>query len=279
MSLRSALKRLVVALTRTEIRTVAIPKLTDVAALLSGRVALITGGSGGIGQAVAAQFVAAGAEVVLAGRNEQKLIEAASNLGPSAQILRLDLEDPQSFAERVETLPNYPDILVNSGGVLSRATFGEITLAEYDSVMGTNVRGMLFLSQVVSNRWRAAGIRGNILNVSSGSQFKPGWTPYQVSKNAVESLTRGMAYFLIDDGIVVNAIAPGPVATSMLGIPADDITFPSNPTGRAVTPEEVAAWCTYLVSDLGRYAVGSTFALTGGNGLFQWERQDKYGTR
>ena len=85
-----------------------------------------------------------------------------------------------------------------------------------------------------------------------------------------------MACFLIDHGIVVNAIAPGPVATAMLDKSSDDVTYHHNPTGRLVTPSEVAQWCLYLVSDLGRYAVGSTFPLTGGNGFFQWERQDRF---
>jgi 3-oxoacyl-[acyl-carrier protein] reductase len=279
MGLRSNIKGALIALKRKEVHTVPLPHLTDNAGLLQGRLALITGGAGGIGNAIAGVFAGAGARVILAGRTEQSLSDAAHELGGAASIVRLDLSRPETFPEVLSRLPEYPDILVNSGGALSHTPFGEITVEEYDRVMDTNVKGMLFLSQEVSNQWKATGTRGNILNISSGSQYKPGWTPYQVSKNAVDALTRGMASFLVDHGIVVNAIAPGPVATAMLGMDSHDLTYPYNPTGRVVTPQEVAQWCLYLVSDLGRYAVGSTFALTGGNGIFQWERQEKFRPR
>jgi 3-oxoacyl-[acyl-carrier protein] reductase len=276
MGLRDRFKAAVIALKRKELRTVPIPHLTDNAGLLEGRCALITGGSGGIGRAIAKVFVGSGARVILAGRTQERLTDVARELGDSASTLVLDLSHPETFTEALSSLSAYPDILVNSGGALSQMPFGEITIEEYDRVMDANVKGMLFLSQEVSNRWKAEGTRGNILNISSGSQYKPGWTTYQVSKNAVDALTRGMASFLVDHDIVVNAIAPGPVATSMLDMSSGDLTFPYNPKGRVVTPQEVAQWCLYLVSDLGRYAVGSTFALTGGNGFFQWERQEKF---
>jgi NAD(P)-dependent dehydrogenase (short-subunit alcohol dehydrogenase family) len=276
MGLRGNIKGAVIAFKRKEVNTVPLPRLTDNAGLLQGRLALITGGAGGIGNAIAEVFAGAGARVILAGRTEQSLSDAAHELGGAASIVKLDLSRPETFPEVLSRLPEYPDILVNSGGALSQTPFGEITVEEYDRVMDTNVKGMLFLSQEVSNQWKATGTRGNILNISSGSQYKPGWTTYQVSKNAVDALTRGMASFLVDHGIVVNAIAPGPVATAMLGMNSHDLTYPYNPTGRVVTPQEVAQWCLYLVSDLGRYAVGSTFALTGGNGIFQWERQEKF---
>lgn len=279
MGLRRKIQKFMFALRTPEVRTVPVPHLTDNAGLLQGRCALITGGAGGIGRAIAEVFVGAGARVVLAGRTEQTLIDLARDLGDAASIATFDLSRPETFAAALSTLPEYPDILVNSGGVLSHTPFGEITVDEYDRVMDANVRGMLFLSQEMSNRWKATGTKGNILNISSGSQYKPGWTTYQVSKNAVDALTRGMASFLVDHDIVVNAIAPGPVATAMLGMDSDDLTFPYNPTKRVVTPPEVAQWCLYLVSDLGRYAVGSTFALTGGNGFFQWERQTKFRPR
>lgn len=276
MRIAHIVKQFIREVKRKEVRTVPVPQLTDTTKLLEGRVALVTGGSGGIGRAIAKAFVNAGAKVVLAARDSRSLADAASDLGPNVTYIVLDLGVPEEFGHLLATLKEFPDILVNGGGVLSMSPFGDIAVDEYDRVMDTNVRGMLFLSQEISNTWKKAGTRGNILNISSGSQFKPGWTPYQVSKNAVDSLTRGMAYFLVDHDIVVNAIAPGPVATPMLSIESDDITFAGNPSGRALTPDEVAVWSTFLVSDLGRYAVGSTFALTGGNGVFQWERQGKF---
>lgn len=273
MGLRRKLKRAIVALRTKETRSVLVPHMTDNTGLLEGRLALITGGGGGIGRAIAEVFIEAGCRVILAGRTQKSISDVALKLGADASTLTIDLTRPEDFSAALSTLSNYPDILVNSGGVLSQTPFGEITIEEYDYVMDANVKGMLFLSQVVSNRWKADGTRGNILNISSGSQYKPGWTTYQVSKNAVDALTRGMASFLVDHDIIVNAIAPGPVATAMIGMDSGELSYPYNPTGRVVTPREVAQWSMYLVSDLGRYAVGSTFALTGGNGIFQWERQ------
>ena len=263
-------------LRKNEIRTIPVPHFVGEGSLLEGRIALITGGAGGIGYAVAEKFVASGGKVILAGRSVDTLELAVARLGDSASALALDLRFPENFAAQLDDLSPFPDILVNSAGLLSTTPFGSISIEEYDSVMSTNVRGVLFLTQAVSKRWIADGIAGNVLNISSGSQYKPGWTSYQVSKNALESLTKGMASFLIDHDIVVNAIAPGPVATLMLGLDDQDISFSLNPTERAVTPHEVAQWCAWLVSDIGRYAVGSTFALTGGNGIFHWERQEKY---
>lgn len=252
------------------------PYPVDASTLLAGRTALIAGGSGGLGRAIAASYAEAGAAVVLAGRDAARLEEAARAIGPGASWMLLDLIDPSSFGDSLDALELLPDVLVNAAGVLSTKPFGSIDLEEFDRVMDTNLRGVLFLSQELSRRWIARGMRGNVLNVSSGSQLKPGWTSYQISKNALGSLTRGMASFLVQHDIVVNAIAPGPVATEMLGLHQSDLSFPGNPTGRALTPEEVAQWCTWLVSDYGRYAVGTTFELTGGNGIFQWERQGPF---
>lgn len=276
MGLAERSRHLLSRLRRKEVRTVPVPYIIDESLLLDGRVALITGGAGGIGKAIAHRFLTSGAHVILAGRDEEKLQSAVKELGEGASYLRIDLLNVETYDAALGELKQFPDILVNCGGIVSFAPFGEISLEEYDAVMNTNVRSILFLSQGISRKWMESGTPGNILNISSGSQFKPGWTTYQVSKNALDALTTGMASFLLDHDIVVNAIAPGPVATQMLNLDSSDITFDLNPTERAVTPEEVAQWCAWLVSDIGRYSVGSTFALTGGNGFFHWERQARY---
>ncbi len=226
---RKVLRRL----ERRSERVVPIPRLTDMGALLAGRRALITGGSGSLGSEIARTFIDSGATVVLAGRTGETLNCAVRDLGGSAEALVLDLAKPETFADRLDSIGGgLPDILVNCGGILGRSTFGQLTPAEYDAVMSTNVRGAVFLSQELACRWISAGVEGNILNISSGSQFKPGWTAYQISKNAMEAATRGMAAMLIDHGIVVNAIAPGPISGPMLGIDHSDIAKSDNPTGR-----------------------------------------------
>lgn len=105
--------------------------------------------------------------------------------------------------------------------------------------------------------------------MSSASALKPGWTPYEISKRAVNGLTLGFADKLIRYGIVVNGIAPGPTATPMLGKVVDgdlDLEWNANPSGRMSTVEEIANLALFMVSDLGNGIVGDTFFLTGGSG-------------
>ena len=110
-------------------------------------------------------------------------------------------------------------------------------------------------------------VKGNILNVSSASALKPGWTPYEISKSGVKSLTLGVAAKLIKHGITVNAIAPGPVATKMIGMENScDLAWPANPAGRVATPEEIGNMAVFMVSDSGKLIVGDTFYMTGGSG-------------
>ena len=110
-------------------------------------------------------------------------------------------------------------------------------------------------------------IKGHILIVSSASSAKPGWTPYEISKNGVKALTLGFADKLIKHGIVVNSIAPGPVSTPMLGKnDTSDIAWEGNPTGRMSTPAEIANWALFMVSDIGNMVVGDTFYISGGSG-------------
>ena len=110
-------------------------------------------------------------------------------------------------------------------------------------------------------------IEGHILNVGSASCAKPGWTPYEISKNGVKALTLGFADKLIGNGIVVNSIAPGPVSTPLLGkTDTSDIAWPGNPTGRMCTSAEIANWIVFMVSDMGKMVIGDTFFVSGGSG-------------
>ena len=114
----------------------------------------------------------------------------------------------------------------------------------------------------------ARRIKGHILNVSSASALRPAWTPYHISKWAIKGFTVGLAEKLLPHGIIVNAIAPGPVATGMLGKKeGDSIEMPSQPSGRYALPEEIASMAAYLVSDLGNLIVGDTIYMTGGSGI------------
>lgn len=251
-------------------KKIPIPHVINENKLLDGKVALISGGSGGIGFSIAKSFIEHGAQVILMGRKEDVLKKAIATLGSNASFLVTDVSDIGNLKKNVMTLfveKNF-SILVNSAGSHATQSFLDTTEEQFDSVMNTNLKGTYFLSQIVASLWIDNNIQGHILNVSSASAIRPGWSPYELSKNAIESLTRGMADILISKNIIVNAIAPGPVATQMLGFDeGDSISFQSNPSKRVVMPDEIAQWATYLVSDLGNYVVGSSFYITGGGGF------------
>ena len=162
---------------------------------------------------------------------------------------------------------NRIDILVNSAGVVTKHNFWDTDETEYDSIMETNAKGTFFMSQAVGKLMVEKGIKGHILNVTSSSAIRPTRTHYQMSKWAVKGLTLGLADMMIPHGIVVNAIAPGPTATPMLGKEAgDNIYEPYTPSRRYAMPEELASLAVFMVSGAGDMIVGDTFYMTGGSG-------------
>lgn len=251
-----------------------IPQPVNVQKLLDGKVALITGGSGDIGGAIAESFVKSGCRVILSGTNEEKLVRKCTELGEMAKYIIINLRDINSFDEKInEALMLFSDhahidILVNSAGIGVHNKFQDITEKEYNAIMDVNAKGTFFMSQSISRYMIDNKIKGHILNVSSSSAVRPAWTPYEMSKWAIKGFTLGLADTLLPYGIIVNAIAPGPVATHMLGKnSSDDISRPKQPSGRYSVPSEIAALATFMVSDLGNLIVGDTFYITGGSGL------------
>lgn len=240
-------------------------------ALLKNKTALIVGGSGGIGAAAAKAFVANGCSVAIVGTNEAKLQKVCDDIGSEhshyiiANISNLD--EIKASVEKAISLLGRIDILVHSAGVHSHESFGHISEETWDRVIDINLKSMYFYCQYVSEYMINNHIQGHILNVGSASCAKPGWTPYEISKGAVKSLTLGFADKLISHGIVVNSIAPGPVATPMLNREDEnDIAWPGNPTGRMSTPAEIANWMVFMASDMGNMVVGDTFFVSGGSG-------------
>ncbi|MFC0275376.1 SDR family NAD(P)-dependent oxidoreductase [Enterococcus devriesei] len=253
-------------------------KNTDKGDLLKDRTAIITGGAGAIGQAIATSFIESGAKVIVVGRNKDKLELVSEKLGDNCSYFQMDITNVKKMNDEVNELMRITDcnidILVNSAGILTKEQFGHVSEETWDRVIDTNLKGSFFLSQCISNFWKKNGIKGNVLNISSGSGLKPGWTPYQISKNALDSATIGMAQFLIPYNIVVNSIAPGPVFSNMQNTSdMDSIETLDNPTGRLITPSEIGEWAVYMVSPMGQYAVGTNLHLTGGNGIFQFEER------
>lgn len=240
--------------------------------MLQGRIALITGGTSGIGFEIAKAFLNAKASVVITGRSEDKLNKAVNELsayGPCSVIV-MDITNTDTIqAKFAEAVTKYGkiDILVNNAGVSGCYLINGVP-EEFDKVIDTNLKGVFFLSQAVGRYMKENQIHGNILNISSASSVRPAACAYTISKWGVRGFTLGLARTLLPYGITVNALAPGPVATPLLKKDGgnDDLSLPNTPYGRYAIPEEVANMAVILVSPIARLVIGDTVFMTGGAG-------------
>ncbi len=271
MSLFTKIKRYIKnKFTKEVVKTVNIPVANG--EYLKNRRAVISGGSGGIGRAIAKAFVDNGASVIILGTNEKKLKAVADSIGSQCRYVLFDLKDFNSYDDKIkEILTVFDDdvaidILVNAAGFMGKSNFLDITEDDWDSVIDLNLKASYFLSQKISKYMIEKNINGNILNISSTSALKPGWNPYCISKAGVKSMTLGLADELIKYGIVVNCIAPGPVATEMLKKTDGDLFNPRYKGKRYAAPEEIADWAVYMVSDAGRLILGDSLYISGGSG-------------
>ena len=253
---------------------------------MEGRAALITGGTSGIGFAMAESFLKNGAKVVITGRNIERVQKAVWELESKDKSfanrifgIQMDSKEVASFDrkfnEALVLCGSKIDILVNNAGI-AKGGFNGLTEDDFDSVIGTNLKGAFFLSQTVARYMRDSGIQGNILNVASSSSLRPAVSPYTLSKWGLRGLTLGLAKILIPHGITVNGIAPGPTATPMLTKDMSDLVLESSPIGRYATAEEIANLATVLVSGMGKMVVGDVLYATGGAGLITFDDM-KYG--
>lgn len=285
MGVKSKIKNILytVIMMRKEERIKPILVPTDKDKMLDGKVALITGGSRGIGLAIAESFLKSGAKVIIAGTSDSHLKSALANLkaveeekhtssSNNVQSIVIDVRDVKKIPEKVEKASqlfeeNRIDILVNSAGILSVNDFWNTDEEEYNAIMDTNAKGTFFMSKSVGKMMIEKRIKGHILNVTSSSALRPAWTPYQMSKWTVKGLTLGLADMMLPHGIVVNAIAPGPTATSMMGkTETENIYEAYTPCGRYAMPQEIASLAVFMVSSAGDMIVGDTFYMTGGSG-------------
>lgn len=260
-------------------KIVAVPTPIRDGELLKGKTALITGGSGGIGCAIAKELLKNGCRVIIAGTSNEKLKMVAEKLGNNDLIgcIVIDVTDVQSLDKKIDQAASmFPDgqidILINSAGVLTHNNFFNISEDEYNKIMDINIKGSFFMSQKVANYMIKNEIHGHILNVSSSSALRPAWTPYQISKWAIRGFTLGLADSLLPYGIIVNAIAPGPTTGPMAGITdSDNLYNPNTPIGRFAITSEIAQLAVFMVSDMGNMIVGDTFYMTGGCGTISYK--------
>lgn len=239
---------------------------------LTGKIAAITGGGGGIGQGCGERFAAEGAKVVLFDVDADKANTAAKAIGPAARGEALDVCDPgavEAAMRRIAATEGRLDILVASAAVPFVKPVLDIDPGDWDRVIGTNLTGLFYCSQRAARIMAEQG-EGRIVHVSSVNGFRAitGRGAYSVAKGGVEMLTKIMAAELGQQGITVNGVAPAPVDTPMIkkmhGPETRAQWHRVLPIKRYATPEEVAAAALFLVSDEARYITGHTLAVDGG---------------
>jgi NAD(P)-dependent dehydrogenase (short-subunit alcohol dehydrogenase family) len=248
---------------------------------LDGRVALITGGSRGIGAMIAEGFVAGGCRVYIASRTAEDLNRTAEGLGgyPGECIpLVGDLATVEGIERLVELLAAREDtlhILVNNAGVESRAPFGEFTEEDWDEVVDLNLKSVFFTTQELLPLLRSGGSeehRASVINVSSITARKTGAMndySYRAAKAGLEQLTRMLGKDLAGDNINVNAIAPGFFRSDLTAFMFDNEALyerfrSTNPIPREGRPDEIAGLAIYLASRAGNYMTGSIIDIDGG---------------
>lgn len=243
---------------------------------LSGKRALITGSSQGIGYALAKGLAEAGAEIILNGRNVDNLQIAADKfdvLGVSAHQMPFDVTDNQMVAEAInkfEASVGNIDILVNNAGMQHRGPLEDFSAADFEHLMNTNVTSVFNVGQAVAKHMIKRG-EGKIVNIASvqTALARPGIAPYTASKGAVANLTKGMTTDWAKYGLQINALAPGYFDTPLNAALVNDPEFSEwlckrTPTGRWGQLEELVGACVFLSSSASSFVNGQTLFVDGG---------------
>ncbi len=238
---------------------------------LTGKAALVTGASGGIGAGIARALHGAGAVVGLSGTRVEPLEALAGELGERAHVLPCNLSDP----EAVDALPKQAaeamgsvDILVNNAGITRDNIFMRMSDEEWQSVLNVNLTATMKLCKAVvrpmmKSRW------GRIVNISSvvGATGNPGQANYAASKAGMVGMSKSIAYEVASRGITVNCVAPGFITTAMTDKLTDDqksAILAQVPAGRMGEADEIAAAVLYLASPEAAYVTGTTLHVNGG---------------
>lgn len=244
---------------------------------VTGRLALVTGSSRGLGRTLALGLAAAGARVVLHGRDADALSEAADAVatiaGEGPATVRFDVTDAGAVEEQVGGLiaeHGVPDILVNNAGLQRRAPFTEFDVADWDAVLASNLSSMFYVSRFVTPGMVERG-SGKVINVASVQSKLARQTiaPYSASKGGVALLTQGMAADLARHGVQVNALSPGYFATDMNRALTSDEKFNDwlvnrTPAHRWGDVRELRGALLFLASDASSFVSGQNIVVDGG---------------
>ena len=244
---------------------------------LSDRVAIVTGGSKGLGYAMADGLASAGANLVIVNRNEQEGQEAAKSIMDRHSVQAISLptdvtseEETQAMAQKTYEELGRIDILINNAGINIRGAIDELSADQFRKVMDINVNGVWYCTKAVTPFMKKAK-RGKIINIAStlGVVGLANRTPYTSSKGAVVQMTKALSIELAPWNINVNAICPGPFLTEMnIPIAEDEATkqfiLGATALGRWGELEEIQGMAIYLASDAAAYTVGSIILVDGG---------------
>jgi len=242
----------------------------------SARVAIVTGGSGGMGREIAARLADDGCSVVALDRRDSAEAEAL-RAGRTIAFHLVDVASRDAVevaVAHIEAELGPPTVLVNAAAVISRAPFLEITDEQWDEVMRINLRGTFVMCQVTARAMVRASVRGRIINISSNSQVMatPRAAHYAATKGGVFSLTRTMAFELAGHGITANVVCPGPVLTDMTREAFADPEYRAQregtvPIGRIGQPTDIANVVALLASESSEFITGATLFVDGGQTL------------
>ncbi len=238
---------------------------------LTGKTALVTGATGGIGGAIAQSLHAQGATVALSGTRENVLADVAADLGDRTHVLPCnlsDLEAVDALAKQAEEAMGQVDILVNNAGITRDNIFMRMKNDEWDQVIAVNLTAAFRLSRglmrgMMKRRW------GRIVGITSvvGVMGNPGQANYAAAKAGMIGMSKSMAQEVASRGITVNCVAPGFIQTAMTDVLDDkqkETISTMIPAGRLGTSQEIAAATLYLASEEAAYVTGQTIHVNGG---------------
>lgn len=243
--------------------------------MLNGKVAIVTGGTRGIGLEIVRTFLKNGASVALFGSKEESVTESISKLKEESENYQVigfypnlasEDEVKETFA-KVASEFGHIDILVNNAGMSSSTKIEDYTIEEYDKIADLNMKGVFICSKEIVSYLKET--KGNIINISSMVSIygQPAGCVYPMSKFAVNGLTKSLSRELAPVGVRVNAVAPGITKTDMVASLPDEMIKPliaTIPLGRIGEPKDIANACLFLASDMASYVTGEIMQVDGG---------------